>query len=112
METIGDKIRRTRKEKGLKQIQVAEIAGITQSALASIENNKTNNIFLEVAKGIARAMDVSFNELFEVESGFRENEELKAEIGRLQGQVKSLNEWLADKNTIIESLRKEIAALK
>jgi hypothetical protein len=50
--------------------------------------------------------------LFEVESGFRENEELKAEIERLQGQVKSLNEWLADKNTIIASLRKEIAGQK
>lgn len=109
METIGEKIRRIRKEKGLKQIQVAEVAGITQSALASIENNKTNNIFLEVAKGIARAMGVSFDELFLVESGSSEKEELKAEIERLEVQVKSLNEWLADKNTIIESLRKEIA---
>ncbi len=112
METIGDKIRRIRKEKGLRQIQVADIAGITQSALASIENNKTKNIFLEVAKGIAKAMEVSFDELFEVESGSREKEEHKAEIERLRGQVKSLNEWLADKNTIIESLRKEIAGQK
>jgi len=112
METIGEKIRRIRKEKGLRQIQVAEIAAITQSALASIENNKTTNIFLKVAKGIAKALEVSFNELFEVESGIQKHEELEAEIERLQNQVKSLNEWLADKNTIIGSLRNEIANIK
>lgn len=112
METIGERIRRIRKGKGLRQIQVAEIAGITQSALASIENNKTSNIFLEVAKGIAKALEVSFSELFEVESEIQKNQELKTEIERLQNQVKSLNEWLADKNTIIGSLRNEIAQLK
>jgi len=108
METLGEKIRRVRKQKGLNQSQVAEIAGITQSALASIENNKTNNIFLEVAKGIAKALDVSFNDLFEIEGRNQELEKMRGEISVLQDQVKSLNEWLADKNTIIESLRKEL----
>ena len=112
METLGEKIRRVRKQKGLNQSQVAEIAGITQSALASIENNKTNNLFLAVAKGIARALDVSFNDLFEIESGNQELEKMRGEISVLQDQVKSLNEWLADKNTIIDSLRKEIGGLK
>lgn len=112
METIGEKIKRIRKLKGLSQVQVSEIAGITQSALASIENNRTSNIFLSVARGIAKALQVSFNELFEVESGVQGIEELKAEIERLQGQVRSLNEWLADKNTIIDSLRKEITQQK
>ena len=112
METLGEKIRRVRKQKGLNQSQVAEIAGITQSALASIENNKTNNLFLAVAKGIARALDVSFNDLFEIESGNQELEKMHGEITVLQDQVKSLNDWLADKNTIIDSLRKEIAGLK
>ncbi len=112
METIGEKIRRVRKQKGMNQIQVAEVAGITQSALASIENNKTSNLFLAVAKGIAKALDVPFNDLFEIESGNQELEKLREEITALRDQVRLLNEWLADKNTIIESLRKEIASLK
>lgn len=67
METLGEKIKRVRKSKGLSQKELAEKAGITQSALVAIEKNKTKNIFLEVAKGIAKALNVSFDFLYETD---------------------------------------------
>lgn len=77
METIGERIKRIRKSKGMNQIEVAEAAGITQSALAAIEKNKTSNIFLKVAIGISKALNEPFNELFEV-PGNTDSDRLKA----------------------------------
>jgi transcriptional regulator with XRE-family HTH domain len=103
METIGEKIRRIRKGKGLIQKELASRAGITQSALVAIEKNKTKNIFLAVAKGIAKSLNVSFDFLFETDE---ENkiEKFLAIIERLEGQVefeKRLN-WVRIESHKIE----------
>ncbi len=66
MNSIGLKIKQIRKSKGISQQLVAETAGITQSSFALIESGKTQSIAIEVGKGIANALRVPFNELFDI----------------------------------------------
>jgi len=68
MESIGDKLKRIRKEKSLSQSNIAAYCGISQAAYAKIENGTTQNITIGIGKGIANALLISFNELFEVDS--------------------------------------------
>jgi|SRR5665647_151443 len=67
-ESIGDKLKRIRKEKSLSQSNIAAYCGISQAAYAKIENGTTQNITIGIGKGIANALLISFNELFEVDS--------------------------------------------
>lgn len=67
MEELKDKLLRIRKEKNLSQTYVAKAAGIKQPSYASIEAGDTKNVSLSVAKGLAKALGVSFIELFEIE---------------------------------------------
>jgi transcriptional regulator with XRE-family HTH domain len=68
MELLGEKIRQIRKSKGISQMTVADTCKIKQSSYANIESGKTQNITIEIGKGIAKALNVSFNELFEIEA--------------------------------------------
>lgn len=83
METMNEKIKRLRKQKGLSQVEVAKAAGITQSSYASIEKGDTKSITIEVGKGFAKALGMTFNELFDIES---------QNIDNLNNQIKELNE--------------------
>ncbi|MFA5478942.1 MAG: helix-turn-helix transcriptional regulator [Candidatus Muiribacteriota bacterium] len=64
---IHEKIRELRQKRRLRQVEIAELIGIKQSTYSLIEDGKTKNISLNVAIGIAKALDVSFNELFDIE---------------------------------------------
>ena len=75
MEKVNDKIRRLRKQKGLSQREVAQVAGIRQSSIASIEKGDTVNMSLESAVGIAKALEVNFNELFDIEVLIKEGKD-------------------------------------
>ena len=68
MESLGEKIRQIRKSKGISQMTVADTCNIKQSSYANIESGKTQNITIEIGKGIAKALGVPFNELFEIEN--------------------------------------------
>lgn len=58
-----NKIRELRKEKGLKQAELAKKVGIFQSELSEIETGvRKPNVYL--AKRIARALGVSIDEIF------------------------------------------------
>ena len=65
-ETIGEKLKRIRKEKGYSQVNVAIWCGISQAAYAKIENGTTQNITIPIGKGISKALMIPFNELFEI----------------------------------------------
>lgn len=67
MESLNERLKKKRNELGLSQTFVAELAGITQSAYAQIENGNTKSITIEAGKGIAKALNVPFSELFEIE---------------------------------------------
>ncbi len=107
METFNEKIKRIRKSRGLNQNEVCSQIGITQPSLASIEAGKTKSIAIELGKKIAIALNVSFNELFDIEISDNskaineENEQLKKRIGELESQ-------LQDKTRLEKYLEKDI----
>jgi transcriptional regulator with XRE-family HTH domain len=59
---IGNNIRRLRKEKGLRQIDLAVAVGIDSSYLSEIENKKRNPTIL-LLDNIATVLEVSLVEL-------------------------------------------------
>jgi transcriptional regulator with XRE-family HTH domain len=103
METINEKIKRLRKLSGISQVEVATSASITQSSYASIEKGDTKSISIEVGKGIAKAIGISFNELFDVEPS-KENSE---QIDLLSAENEDLKEKFEEKLQLLEMLKKE-----
>lgn len=103
MESIGEKIRSIRKSKGISQTAVADSCSIKQSSYANIENGKTQNITIEIGKGIAKTLDISFNELFEIEA----TPQNQAQSESLISEIESLKNQLKDKTLLIETLKNE-----
>lgn len=102
MESINEKIKRIRLETGVSQADVARSAGIKQSSYASIEKGDTKSISIEVGKGIARALKISFNELFDIEVSLNTNNE-----DQLISEIERLKSISAQQEKIIE-LRNEL----
>jgi SOS-response transcriptional repressor LexA len=61
-ETTGDRLRRIRKDKGLTQEKLAELADVTQNSISAYEMNKAN-MSLEVARKISNVLGVSLDGL-------------------------------------------------
>lgn len=62
--SIGDRIKKFRKENKLTQIELAKSANISRSYLADIENNRYN-ASVDVLKAIATALDISLAEILD-----------------------------------------------
>lgn len=102
METLQEKIKRLRESKGMTQSEIAKKINVSRTAFVQVENGTTKHISLEMAIGIAKALDISFNELFEIpdnsEKLQNKIDELKLEIfnsdytiARLQAEYKERN---------------------
>lgn len=65
-ETTGDRLRRIRKDRGLTQEKLAELAEVTQNSISAYEMNKAN-MSLEVARKIANVLGVSLDRLVGIE---------------------------------------------
>lgn len=63
MSIFGDNIKRLRKNKGLKQQELAEILGIKRNTYSDWENGKTEPSFENLVK-LADLFDVSLDWLF------------------------------------------------
>lgn len=63
METQGQRIRRVRDEKGIKQKFISETTGITQAHLSRIENDESG-VTRNTLRKIAEALNVSFESLY------------------------------------------------
>lgn len=61
---LAIKIKNFRKEKELTQVELAKQAGIAQSFLSNIENGRQSPSLKNLQK-IAKALDISLNELLE-----------------------------------------------
>ena len=59
----GEKIRTLRKEKGLRQSDLAHAAGVLKQAIGLFENSTHGDPRLSTAVGIARALDVPIEDL-------------------------------------------------
>jgi transcriptional regulator with XRE-family HTH domain len=70
LKLLGERIRNLRKVKGMSQQDLAYVIGIEKSNLSVIENGKTNPQILTYAK-IASAMEMSLDNLFQVEFDFK-----------------------------------------
>lgn len=101
MESLGEKIKKIRKAKGISQTIVSEMCGIKQSSFANIETGKTQNISIEVGKGIARALGILFDELFEIESTTYLKDNSTKEFESFRKEIESLNERINEKEKII-----------
>ena len=60
---LAENIKRLRKEQSLSQDQLARKAGITYTTLAKIESGVNQNPTMKTLQGIAKALDVTLDEL-------------------------------------------------
>ena len=60
---LADSVKRLRKERGLSQDQLARKADITYTTLAKIESGVNQNPTIKTLQGIAKALDVTLDEL-------------------------------------------------
>lgn len=60
---LADKIKAYREDNNLTQEQFAEMGGLTRVAVAAIESGRNQNVRLETLIGIAKAMNISLDEL-------------------------------------------------
>ena len=63
IETQGQRIRRVRDEKGVKQNHISRITGITQAHLSRIENDESG-VTKNTLRKIAEALDVHYDILY------------------------------------------------
>ncbi len=60
---FGARMRKERKKQGLSQKQLAEISGVSEDTIKRYETGRANSGRLDVAFYIAKALDVSLDEL-------------------------------------------------
>lgn len=92
MEDLKQKIKRIRKEKRISQAELAESAGISRISYTYFENGTTDKLSLDAAVGIAKALDMSFNELFDIPvktDDMKIRLELTKEIENLKSEFES-----------------------
>jgi transcriptional regulator with XRE-family HTH domain len=104
MEAIGKKIKRLRNIKRISLKELASILGVSDTALSKIETGKTQSITIDLGKGIASTLEVSFNELFEIEPPQINTEEIE----QLKRRVKELEETLRAHQITIELQNKNL----
>lgn len=101
----SSKIKDIRVRKGLSQNEVATKIGISQAAYGKIESGFTKSISIEIGKGIARVLDVSFVELFEVESDEANRRLILDQIDELETEISKLKKSLTEKDILIYHFR-------
>jgi transcriptional regulator with XRE-family HTH domain len=105
MNTIGKKIKVLRVQNGLSLKELGSLIGLSDTAILKIENGKTKNITIEIGKELAKAFNISFNELFEISIPTNEGKaDLKEGI-----DVRKENEMLLFE---LESLRNQVNILR
>ena len=65
MSTITKNLRKLRESKGLSQEKLARLSDVANNTIVKIEAGKNQNPTLETLKKIAKALDVSVDELIQ-----------------------------------------------
>ena len=65
MSNISKNLRRMREAKGLSQEKLARLADVANNTIIRIEGGKNQNPTLDTLKKIAKALEVSVNELIQ-----------------------------------------------
>lgn len=66
MHSLGSRIRKRRLIKGMSQYRLSKLTGLSPGHISEIENNNRPNLQLGTIKKIAKALDMPFEEFFEV----------------------------------------------
>ncbi len=76
--SIGENIRRLRKEKGWSQRKLSELSGVSHTQIANYETNRTKPTLETIVK-IANALDVNISELLDYQK-FIDNSDWKYDL--------------------------------
>jgi len=101
MKGIEGKIKRIRNDNGLSKAYMSRACDITPTAYSNIEDDITDSINIETGRKIAKALGVSFNELFEIEGDSQKIDALNKQIERLNERVKELKMQIEDKDSLL-----------
>jgi len=63
MSNIANNLRKLRKTKGLSQERLARLANVANNTIVKIEAGKNKNPTLETLRKVAKALDISVDEL-------------------------------------------------
>lgn len=58
-------------------MELANMLNVSDTALSKVETGKTKSITVDLGKGIAKALEISFNDLFEIENQSTEKLKIK-----------------------------------
>lgn len=108
----SNKIRNERKKRGLSQAEMAEMIGISQAAYGKIESGFTKSITIEVGKGIAKALNIPFGELFEIDETRIDSQKVETKIIELQKKITELEERSEERKATIDLLIQKIDIYK
>ena len=86
---ILEKIKNLRNQKGFSQLKLAHEIGISQTGYAKMERGDTDSIPLSVAVGIAKTLNVGFNELFDIDGDSQKIDSLFKVIEALKEKTKA-----------------------
>ena len=105
MKGIEGKIMKLRIEKGISKADMSRACSITPTAYSNIEEDLTESINIETGRKIAKALGISFNELFEIEGDSQKIDGLNNEIQLLKNRISELS-------LFVETLKNEKEHIK
>lgn len=103
---ILEKIKNLRNQKGFSQSKLAKDIGISQTGYAKMERGETDNIPLSVAVGIAKTLNIGFNELFDIDG---DSQKIDSLVIIIEDQKKKIEE-LKDQITLLKNEKEHIKA--
>lgn len=99
---LGEKIKRIRKDKGITQEQLAEMADISLRTLSGIESGE-NFMSAQTMEKILASLNISLNELFECEH-LKSDDELINELFIIITKLKNNREKLEEVYKILKAI--------
>ena len=99
--TIGENIKKIRKEKGLMQKELGVLCGMSESQIGAYENGYRSPK-LETIKKIANALDISFSELLDM---CKSSETSNNQKITLNVEIKNIDEETKKAEKLIELLK-------
>lgn len=87
--TIGENIRKIRKQKGLAQKRLAELSGLNEVTIRSYELGKFKPKFETIQK-IAKALDISTSELYGIEFNDKEITIVEPSLEEIMQEISDL----------------------
>ncbi len=107
-----EKIKSLRIQNGISQVDMANAAFMSRSAYIAFEKNGSENLPLKSAFGLAKALGLSFNELFEVGSLNVSETEDNSKIEILEEQIQNILKRADEREALISHLQRDNSWLR